>query len=61
MIQWREAHPQATLHEIEEAVNAQMNQPRAQLIQELVQMGEAGEWNDGPQRPVRDVSDVERR
>jgi ribosomal protein S27AE len=48
MTQWREAHPQATLREIEEAVDAQMNQLRAQLIQELVHMGERGEWSEGP-------------
>src|SRR6266567_9109231 len=46
MNQWREAHPKASLREIEEAVDAQMNQLRAQLIQELVQMGEAHEWSD---------------
>src|SRR5690348_14116968 len=48
MTQWREAHPKATLREIEAAVDAQMNQLRAQLIQELVQMGEAQEWSDQP-------------
>lgn len=48
MNQWRAAHPQATLREIEEAVDAQMNQLRAQLIQELVQMGEGGEWSEAP-------------
>jgi ribosomal protein S27AE len=46
MTQWREAHPKASLHEIEAAVDAQMNQLRAQLIQELVQMGEREEWNE---------------
>ncbi len=30
MNQWRAAHPKATLREIEEAVDAQMNQLRAQ-------------------------------
>jgi ribosomal protein S27AE len=48
MTQWRKEHPQATLREIEAAVDAQMNQLRAQLIQELVHMGEAGEWSDQP-------------
>lgn len=53
MTQWREAHPQASLREIEEAVDAQINQLRAQLIQELVPMGEAAEWSQEPaqQRP----------
>ena len=48
MAQWRQAHPHATLREIEEAVDAQMNQLRAQLIQELVQLGEVGEWSEAP-------------
>ena len=48
MTQWRAAHPQATLREIEDAVDAQMKQLRAQLIQELVQIGEAGDWSEGP-------------
>lgn len=48
MNQWREAHPKATLREIEEAVDAQMNQRRAQRIQEVVHMGEAQEWSEGP-------------
>src|SRR6266849_570716 len=34
--------------EREEVVDAQINQLRAQLIQELMQMGEAGEWSAGP-------------
>jgi hypothetical protein len=53
MTQWRKAHPQATLREIEEAVDAQMNQLRAQLIQEIAHMSEVGEWNEasGEQRP----------
>ena len=48
MTQWRKAHPKATLREIEEVVDAQMNQLRAQLIQELVHMGEVGEWSEEP-------------
>jgi len=48
MTQWRQAHPKATLREIEAAVDAQMNQLRAQLIQELVHLGEVGEWSEVP-------------
>jgi hypothetical protein len=48
MTQWRKAHPKATLREFEEVVDAQMNQLRAQLIQELVHMGEVGEWSEEP-------------
>src|SRR5579859_3913736 len=48
MSQWRQTHPHATLREIEEAVDGQMNQLRAQLIQELVQQGEVGDWSEAP-------------
>ncbi len=34
--QWRGAHPQATLAEIEQAVDEQMNRLRAQLIEQAV-------------------------
>jgi uncharacterized protein with PIN domain len=40
MTQWRESHRQASLREIEAAVDAQINRLRAQLIQDLVHMGE---------------------
>lgn len=49
MKQWRQAHPKATWCEIEEAVDVQVNQLRAQLIQEIVQMGEVREWSEAPQ------------
>ena len=45
MTQWRQEHPQATLREIEEAVDERMNRLRAQLIQEVAQMSEMGEWS----------------
>ena len=45
MTQWRKEHPHATWAEIEAAVDEQMNQLRAQLIQELVQMGESEDWS----------------
>lgn len=48
MSQWRAAHPKATLREIEDAVDAQINQLRAQLIEELVHLGEGEEWSEGP-------------
>ena len=37
--QWRNEHPHATWAEIEAEVDEQMNQLRAQLIQDVVQMG----------------------
>ena len=48
MTQWRKAHPKATWAEIEAAVDEQINQLRAQLIQDMVQMGESEEWSAMP-------------
>src|SRR2546423_3791271 len=44
MTQWRKEHPHATWAEIEAAVDEQMSQVRAQLLQELVQMWESEDW-----------------
>src|ERR1700731_3461684 len=44
MTQWRKEHPKATWAEIEAAGDGQMHQVRAQLLQELVQMGESEDW-----------------
>ncbi len=49
MTQWRKEHPHATWAEIEAAVDEQINQLRAQLLQELVQMGETEEWSQKPE------------
>src|SRR5258707_13540468 len=49
MTQWRKEHPHGTWAEIEAAVDEQINQLRAQLIQELVQMGETEEWGQKPE------------
>jgi hypothetical protein len=49
MTQWRKEHPQATWAEIEAEVDEQINQLRAQLIQDLVQMGESEDWGHKPQ------------
>jgi hypothetical protein len=48
MTQWRHEHPQATLREIEEAVDERMNRLRAQLIQEIAQMSAVEEGSQGP-------------
>src|SRR3989440_8876816 len=48
MTQWRKEHPKATWAEIEAAVDEQMNQVRAQLLQDLVQMGESEDWSKIP-------------
>lgn len=49
MTQWRKDHPKATWAEIEEAVDEQINQLRAQLLQDLAQMGESENWREGAQ------------
>src|SRR5260370_3154187 len=45
MTQWRKEHPHATWAEIEAAVDEQINQLRAQLLQDVVQMGETEDWS----------------
>jgi hypothetical protein len=50
MTQWRKEHPKATWQEIETAVDERINQLRAQLIEDLVQMGETEEgWGQKPE------------
>ena len=49
MTEWRKEHPKATWQEIEAAVDEPMNQLRAQLIQDVVQLGETKEWSQKPQ------------
>jgi YgiT-type zinc finger domain-containing protein len=45
MSEWRKEHPKATFREIEAAVDERVNQLRAQLIEDVVQMGETEEWS----------------
>jgi hypothetical protein len=45
MTQWRKEHPKATWAEIEAAVDEQINQLRAQMLQEMVQMAEEEPWS----------------
>src|SRR5256885_12829560 len=52
MTQWRKEHPHATWAEIEAEVDEQMNQLRAQLIQDVVQMGESEDWSDLRQKDL---------
>lgn len=49
LTQWRKEHPQATWAEIEAAVDEQINQLRAQLLQNVVQMGETQDWRKLPE------------
>src|SRR5436305_14137092 len=48
MTQWRKEHSKATWAEIEAAVDEQMHQVRAQLLEDLVQMGESEDWRTIP-------------
>ena len=54
MTQWRKEHPQATWAEIEAMVDEQINQLRAQLIQDVVLLGEDEDWSQKPteERPT---------
>ena len=47
--QWRKEHPKATWAEIEATIDEQINQVRAQLIQEVVQLGESEDWREIPE------------
>ena len=49
MTQWRKEHPKATWQEIEAAVAERINQLRAQLIEDVVQMGESEDWSQQPE------------
>jgi hypothetical protein len=49
MTQWRKEHPHATWAEIEAAVDERMNQLRAQLIEDVVQMGQTQGWTEIPE------------
>lgn len=49
MTHWRKEHPKATWAEIEAAVDEQINQVRAQLLQDMMQMGESEEWSQKPE------------
>ncbi len=49
MTHWRKEHPKATGAEIEAAVDERITQLRAQLIQDVVQMGESEQWRELPE------------
>lgn len=48
--QWRQAHPKATLAEIKRAVDEQMNQLRARMIEEVAQRHPSREETAEPLR-----------
>ena len=47
--QWRKEHPKATWAQIEAEIDEQINQVRAHLIQDVVQVGESEEWSEVPE------------
>jgi len=49
MTEWRQEHPKATWAEIEAAVDERINQLRAQLLQDVEQMGETEDWSQKPE------------
>ena len=53
--------PESDVAEIEAAVDERINQLRAQLIQDVVQMGESEEWSQKPEGSVRGVRRVANR
>lgn len=44
MKKWREAHPKATLREIERELDERIAQLRAKMLAESAMMSEAGNW-----------------
>jgi hypothetical protein len=48
MKEWRQAHPRATLREIEEAVMEQMSRLTARMIQDLALSSATTEWSNQP-------------
>lgn len=49
MTPWRKEHPKATWQEIETAMDERINQLQAQMIQDVVQMGESEGWSQKPE------------
>jgi hypothetical protein len=48
MANWRQAHPSATLRELEEAFDARLNHLRARLLEDLALTSTAAEWRTEP-------------
>ena len=43
--EWRQAHPKATLQEIEKALDEQLGRLRKELLEELAQGSDAADWS----------------
>lgn len=50
MTQWRKEHPKAKWTEIEAAVDERINQLRAQMIEDLVQLAPEEDWSQQPEQ-----------
>ena len=57
MTQWRKEHPKATWAEIEAAVDEQINQLRAQLIEDLL-LGDGEDWSKNARAGAPHLCDV---
>lgn len=51
--QWRLAHPQATLNQIEQALDGQLGQLRARLLEDLAQASDAAQLAERAAVPPR--------
>lgn len=49
MALWRNAHPKATLRQIEAAMDEQLAQMRARMIEDLINTSAAGYWSSAPE------------
>lgn len=52
MKEWRLQHPQATLNEIEAAIDERLNRLRKQMVEDVALASRAAEWSGGPAREV---------
>jgi hypothetical protein len=43
--EWREAHPNATFQEIEQAVDERLNRLRARMLQDVAEQSGASDWS----------------
>lgn len=48
MTAWRQEHPRATFHEIEQAVDQRIAQARARLLEQVAQASPATDWRTTP-------------
>ena len=51
LAEWRKQHPQATMEEIEEAMDDRLEQFRAKLLEETASLSEKREWERAEKGP----------